>query len=69
MAFLCCKQATFLAEGWARLLGIWMVAGHFNCGRLARPSIEVFPPIWNLADAAISVSVIWMLLNQRSYFP
>ena len=30
---------------------------------------EVFPPIWNLADAAISVSVIWMLLNQRSYFP
>jgi len=30
---------------------------------------EVFPPIWNLADAAISVSVIWMLLHQRSYFP
>jgi len=30
---------------------------------------EVFPPIWNLADAAISVSVIWMLLNQRRYFP
>lgn len=30
---------------------------------------EVFPPIWNLADAAISVSVIWMLLNQRKYFP
>jgi signal peptidase II len=30
---------------------------------------EVFPPIWNLADAAISVSVIWMLLHQRAYFP
>ncbi len=30
---------------------------------------EVFPPIWNLADAAISVSVIWMLLHQRTYFP
>lgn len=30
---------------------------------------EVFPPIWNLADAAISVSVIWMLLNQKKYFP
>ncbi len=30
---------------------------------------EVFPPIWNLADAAICVSVIWMLLNQRRYFP
>ena len=30
---------------------------------------EVFPPIWNLADAAICVSVISMLLNQRSYFP
>ena len=30
---------------------------------------EVFPPIWNLADAAISVSVIWMLIKQRTYFP
>lgn len=30
---------------------------------------EVFPPIWNVADAAISVSVIWMLLHQRTYFP
>ena len=30
---------------------------------------EIFPPIWNLADAAISVSVIWMLLHQRTYFP
>ena len=30
---------------------------------------EVFPPIWNLADAAISVSVIWMLMNQKKYFP
>ena len=30
---------------------------------------EVFPPIWNLADAAIAVSVIWILIKQRSYFP
>ena len=28
---------------------------------------EVFPPIWNLADAAIAVSVIWILIKQRSY--
>ena len=30
---------------------------------------EVFPPIWNLADAAISVSVIWMVIKQKTYFP
>ena len=29
---------------------------------------EVFPPIWNLADAAISVSVIWILIRQRVFF-
>ncbi len=29
---------------------------------------EVFPPIWNIADAAISCAVIWILLNQKRYF-
>jgi signal peptidase II len=29
---------------------------------------EVFPPIWNLADAAISCSVIAILLGQRTFF-
>lgn len=29
---------------------------------------EVFPPIWNIADASISCSVIWMLLKQKKYF-
>ncbi len=29
---------------------------------------EVFPPIWNIADAAISCAVIWILVNQRRYF-
>lgn len=30
---------------------------------------EVFPPIWNVADAAISCGMIWILLRQRAYFP
>jgi len=30
---------------------------------------EVFPAIWNLADAAISVGVIMVFIRQRSYFP
>jgi len=30
---------------------------------------EVFPPIFNIADAAISVGVVWILLFQRRYFP
>jgi signal peptidase II len=30
---------------------------------------EVFPAIWNLADASISVGVITMLFRQRVYFP
>lgn len=29
---------------------------------------EVFPPIWNVADAAISCGVIWILLRQKTYF-
>jgi signal peptidase II len=30
---------------------------------------EVFPAIWNLADASISVGVIMVFIRQRSYFP
>lgn len=30
---------------------------------------EVFPAIWNLADACISIGVIMMILRQRVYFP
>lgn len=29
---------------------------------------EIFPPIWNIADAAISCAVIWILVNQKRYF-
>ena len=29
---------------------------------------EIFPPIWNIADAAISIGVIWILLRQRTFF-
>lgn len=35
----------------------------FNIGGL-----EVFPPIWNIADAAISIGVIWIVLNQKKFF-
>jgi signal peptidase II len=30
---------------------------------------EVFPAIWNFADASISVGVILIFIRQRSYFP
>lgn len=30
--------------------------------------LEVFPPIWNIADAAISIGVIWIILNQKKFF-
>lgn len=30
---------------------------------------EIFPPIFNVADAAITVGVIWILIKQRTYFP
>lgn len=30
---------------------------------------EVFPAIWNLADAAISTGVIMIFIRQRAYFP
>lgn len=29
---------------------------------------EVFPPIWNIADAAISIGVIWIAFHQKSFF-
>jgi signal peptidase II len=29
---------------------------------------EVFPPIWNVADASISIAVIWIILNQKTFF-
>lgn len=29
---------------------------------------EIFPPIFNIADAAITVGVIWILIRQRVYF-
>ena len=32
-------------------------------------SFSIFPPIFNIADAAISVGVIWIILFQRKYFP
>lgn len=28
----------------------------------------VFPPVFNVADAAISIGVIWILIRQRTYF-
>jgi signal peptidase II len=30
--------------------------------------LEVFPPIWNIADASISIGVIWIVLNQKKFF-
>ncbi len=30
---------------------------------------EIFPPIFNVADAAISVGVIWILIRQKAFFP
>jgi signal peptidase II len=32
-------------------------------------SFSIFPPIFNIADAAISLGVIWIILFQRKYFP
>ena len=29
---------------------------------------EVFPPIWNIADASISIGVIWIIIKQKQYF-
>lgn len=35
---------------------------------LGLSGMEVFSPIWNLADAAISLGVIWILIRQRAFF-
>lgn len=32
-------------------------------------SFSIFPPIFNVADSAITVGVIWILLFQKKYFP
>lgn len=30
--------------------------------------VEVFPPIWNIADAAITIGVIWIVFKQKKFF-
>jgi signal peptidase II len=30
---------------------------------------QIFPAIWNVADAAISIGVVMVIIRQRSYFP
>ena len=30
---------------------------------------EVFPAIWNLADGAITLGVVMILISQKKYFP
>ena len=30
---------------------------------------EVFPAIWNVADASISIGVVMVFVRQRAYFP
>ena len=30
---------------------------------------EVFPAIWNVADASISIGVIMVFIRQKKYFP
>ncbi len=32
-------------------------------------SFSIFPPIFNIADASITIGVIWIILFQRKYFP
>lgn len=29
---------------------------------------EIFPPIFNVADSAISVGIVWIIIKQRTYF-
>ncbi len=36
---------------------------------IIHPGSEVFPAIWNLADASITIGVIMVFLRQRTYFP
>jgi signal peptidase II len=30
---------------------------------------QIFPAIWNTADAAISIGVVMIIIRQRKYFP
>lgn len=39
----------------------WVPWGNGNAG-------EIFPPIFNVADSAITVGVIWILIRQKLYF-
>lgn len=32
-------------------------------------SFGIFPPIFNIADSAITIGVIWIILFQKKYFP
>lgn len=33
-----------------------------------RPDVEIFPPIFNVADSAITIGVFWILIRQKKYF-
>jgi len=66
--------ATFSSEGYAAFfMGDVVDMLHFT---LHWPSwmpfnladAQVFPPIFNIADAAISIGVIWILLRQKTFF-
>jgi signal peptidase II len=30
---------------------------------------QIFPAIWNLADACISVGLFWAIIRQKKFFP
>lgn len=36
---------------------------------IGNSNAEIFPPIFNVADAAITIGVLWILIRQRRYFP
>ena len=66
--------AEFATEGYAPLFMANVVdMFHFTVEwpswmPLGLSGMEVFPPIWNLADAAISLGVIWILIRHRAFF-
>ena len=43
--------------------------GHWPKGMPWLGGGEVFPAIWNLADASITIGVVMVFLRQRTYFP
>lgn len=67
-------MATLCTEGYAHLfMGNVVDMFHFvvrwpSWMPMGLADNEIFPPIWNIADAAISVSVIWILIRQRVFF-